>query len=126
MWTELHIGKDAFKRRWALTKFPFLLGMDMANIFDELAQRSEGQIRSFEPIFPRKGIRHERLYDTFLHSLPAQRTRAIEHKEHGAEYRERVLREMPALRKKHRDRANAAKSRGETEEYEEWHTIQDC
>jgi hypothetical protein len=126
IWGELLIGSDADKRRRALAKFPLLYGMDMAAIFDELAQRSEDRIRSFVPIYRQGSLEHERLHKTFLHPTHDQVRLAYELKADGEMSRQRVSVNLPQLRKKQKDQANAAKSRGETLEYEEWRNIEDA
>ncbi len=122
---ELLIGGGADARRRALAKFPLLFGMDMAAIFDELAERTEDRIRSFVPVYPEGSREHEILFNTFQCPTTGQLKMAEELRTDGAKYRQRVMNNLPRVRKKHADQVNAAKSRGETLEHEEWHSIQD-
>ncbi|MBA3480232.1 MAG: hypothetical protein H0T51_00320 [Pirellulales bacterium] len=125
IWAELLIGRGADARRRALAKFPLLFGMDMAAIFNELAERTEDRIRSFIPIHPGGSREHEILIKTFQHPTAEQRKMAEELRADGAEYRQRVMDNLPRVRKKHRNQESAAKSRGETLAYEEWHCVED-
>ena len=125
IWAELLIGREADARRRALAKFPLMFGMDVADIFDELALLSEDAIRDFVPIFPKSSHEHEVLLNSFQYPYPAQLKMAEEMRAHGAGDRQRILDNLRLLRKTHRDQDNAAKSRGEKREYEEWHSIED-
>jgi hypothetical protein len=126
VWTELLIGGNAQKRRRALTRFPLLFGMDMSAILNELAERSEDRIRHFVPVYSDGSEEHDLLFRTFLHSTPAQVRHAEQLRADGVKYRQRVSGNWPLIRKKHKDRENAVRSRGETLEYEWWYTVQDC
>lgn len=125
IWVELLIGGGADARRRALAKFPLMFGMDMPTIFDELAKRSEDRIRSFVPIYPIGSREHEILFKSFQYPTAGQLKMAEELRAHGVKDRQRVMDNLHDLRKKHRDQDNAAKSRGEKREYEEWHNIED-
>jgi hypothetical protein len=125
IWAELLIGGGADARRRAFAKFPLLFGMDMAAIFNELAERSEDRIRSFVPVHAEGSREHAILFKTFQHPMPGQLKMAEELRADGAKYRQRMIDTLPRLRKKHKDQQNAAKSRGETLEFEEWFGIED-
>jgi hypothetical protein len=126
VWTELLIGNVADKRRRALMKFPLLFGMDIVAVFDELSQRSEDRIRTLVPVYAEGSDEHEIFRKTFLYPTPGQIRQAKELRADGVKYRQRVSGNWSLIRKKHKDKKNAAKSRGETLEYEWWYTIRDC
>jgi hypothetical protein len=125
VWVELLYSRDADKRRRALGKFPLMFGMDMPCIIEELGNRSEDAIRSFVPIHREDSTVHHRFLDTFQHPTRGQLKLADELKADAEKYRQKIITCTPLLHKKHKDQDNAAKSRGETLEYVEWHTIRD-
>lgn len=124
VWAELVLGGGNDKRRRALAKFDLRFGMDMAKIFDELAQKNEEQIRQFIPIRNDAREIHQRLLFNFEYPAPEHRRIAQQIRENAIQQRDTIGPYLQQIRKRNRDAIALANQRGEPgPEFAKWASI---